>query len=355
MSESGSSTRPKSGAEKRKVALLVGGGVSAEILPHVLEVIDASGVSFDWQRVDVPAATREAADDYLDEVIAAVHEHKVALKTKFLGPGPLLQRHSDLQGPRNPNVELRQRLDLYAGVRPIKTFPGIETRYPDLDLLLVRENTEDIYIGIEHEIVEGVVESLKVVTREACHRIATYCFGIAKEHDRKQVTFIHKGNIMKRSDGLFINTVRAVAEKHPEIAYKEMIVDAACMQMVLNPYQFDVLLTGNLYGDVLSSLGTGLAGGISVAHGINLGDECRVFEAIHGEATHLMGTGTANPLPLIQPAIAMLRHFEEYQASDRIEAGIRAALGDVEARTPDLGGSASAEEMCRAIVAGMSG
>ena len=349
------STLGKASTDRRiPVALLCGGGVGAELLPLVLEVLEAAGAPFEWHRVVVPDATPGAPDDLLDQAIAAVREIGVGYKTKFLGKGPPRQRHSDLQGPRNPNVELRQRLELYAGVRPIRTMRGLATRYPDLDLILVRENTEDVYKGIEHEIVPGVVESLKVVTREACHRIAVYCFRIAKEHQRKKVTFIHKGNIMKRSDGLFMKTVRAVAEQNPEIEYEEMIVDAACMQMVLNPYRFDVLLTGNLYGDILSSLGTGLAGGISVAHGINLGDECRVFEAIHGDAEHLENTGQANPLPLLSPAVALLRHYELNDVSHRIEKAIGDVLETGETLTPDLGGSASAQEMCRAIIDSMS-
>ncbi len=346
--------RPTPTQELREVALLVGGGVSAELMPLVLEVIEAAGARFAWRRVDVPPATADAPADALDAAMAAVCECGVGLKTKLLGPGPHLQRRADSPGPRNPNVELRQRLDLYAGVRPLRSRRGLMTRYPDLDLILVRENTEDIYKGIEHEIVPGVIESLKVVTRSACDRIARFAFRLAEEQGRRHVTFIHKGNIMKRSDGLFMTTVRAVAEQHPSIGYREMIVDAACMKMVQDPYTFDVLLMGNLYGDILSSLGSGLAGGISSAYGVNVGDHCRVFEAIHGDAAHLEGTGRANPLPLLAPAVALLRHCGQATVADRIDHAIGDLLEQQRALTPDLGGDGTARAMCDALIATLS-
>ena len=219
---------------------------------------------------------------------------------------------------------------------------------------MIRENSEDIYKGIEHEIVPGVVQSLKVVTREACDRIARYAFRISREYGREKVTFIHKGNIMKRSDGLFMETVRLVAEANPDIEYKEMIVDAACMQMVLWPKQFDVVLTGNLYGDILSSLGTGLAGGISVGHSIGIGDAgLRVFEAIHGDAPHLVGTRTANPLPVLTPAMELLRHIGQSEIADRLYQAASTVLTEGKALTPDLGGTASTGDLCKAIVAAL--
>ncbi|MEM9409348.1 MAG: isocitrate/isopropylmalate family dehydrogenase, partial [Acidobacteriota bacterium] len=312
--------------EEQRIALIVGGGIATEITPLVLEILDRAGARFDWQRVYVPAGS-EDAEQLLENAVDAVKKCGIGLKTKLLSPKRQKRvTGASVSGSGSPNVQLRLQLGLYAGVRPIKTMKGLPTRYPDLDLILIRENTEDIYKGIEHELVPGVVQSAKVVTREACERIARYAFRIAREHGREHVTFIHKGNIMKKSDGLFMQTVRGVAAENSDVGYREMIVDAACMHMVLDPYQFDVILTGNLYGDILSSLGSGLAGGISSAHSINLGDDYRVFEAIHGDAEHLVGTGKANPLPLLSPAVALVRHFDEDEIASRIEAAVSSVL-----------------------------
>lgn len=339
----------------RDVALIVGGGVGPEIVPPVLEVLGAAGADLTFERVDVPASSGDEMNQLLDDAAQVVRRLGFGLKTRLVAPqeDPEAPRYGVLP-PFNPNVLFRNKLGLFAGVRPIKTMLGLPTRYPDLDLVLIRENTEDVYKGIEHEVVPGVVQSLKVVTREACERIARYAFAVSREHGREHVTFIHKGNIMKQSDGLFMNTVRAVAEQNEDIGYSEMIVDAACMNLVLDPYRFDVLLTGNLYGDIISNLGTGLAGGISGAHSIGVGDgEMRVFEAIHGDAPHLVGTGTANPLPLLTPAVAMLRHFGDEVVVDRIQGAVEEVLTAGETLTPDLGGGASTGEMCDAIVAAL--
>lgn len=343
------------------VALIVGGSIGAEVLPPVLEVLTAAGAEFEWRRVDVATPSDEVErqaellDQQLEAAVAAVKTCGVGLKTRLIGPpaGSLVP-DTDSPGPMNSNVLLRQRLGLFAGVRPIKSLPGLPTRYPDLDLLIIRENTEDIYKGIEHEIVPGVVQSLKVVTREACERIARYAFRIAREHGRERVTFVHKANILKQTDGLFLRTVRGIAAEHPEIAYREMIVDAACMQLVLDPYQFDLVLTGNLYGDILSNLCAGLAGGISLAYGIDIGRECRIFDALHGDAPHLVGTGKANPLPLLAAAQAMLRHFEMDAVAERIGGAIAEVLAQRARLTPDLGGEATTREMCEAIRARLS-
>ncbi len=337
----------------RRVALIVGGGVGSEIVTPVLDVLEAAGVSIDWQRLDVPARDGDEMQTLLDDAAALVLDCGCGLKTRLIAP-PFSQNESggELLHPFNPNVQFRQKAGLFAGVRPIKSMIGLPTRYPDLDLVLIRENTEDVYKGIEHEVVPGVVQSLKVVTREACERIARYAFEMSKEEGRKHVTFIHKANIMKQSDGLFLETVREVAEEHADLGYREVIVDAACMQMVLDPYQFDVLLAGNLYGDILSNLGTGLAGGISGAHSIGVGEEdLRVFEAIHGDAPQLIGTGRANPLPLLSPALAMLRHFGEDVAADKIQGAVEEVLTGGDTVTPDLGGDSSTRQMCDAIIA----
>lgn len=341
----------------RRVALIVGGGISGEIVPPVLDILEAAGAEIEWDRVDVPTLTESEIEDRLDAAVAAVERCGIGLKTRLFAPphGSRLAADmaDDAPGTRNPNVLLRHRLGLYAGVLPIRPLEGIATRFEGVDLLLVRENTEDIYKGIEHEIVPGVVESLKVVTREACERISRFAFQALRTLGRAHLTFVHKANIMKMSDGLFLDTVRQVAAEHPDLGFREMIVDAACMQLVLDPYQFDVILTGNLYGDILSNLGSGLAGGISGAHTINIGDRYRVYEAVHGAAPHLEGTGRANPLPLLSPAIALLRHVGAEQPADRIGAAVTWVLSTREAITQDLGGSATTREMAGAIIASL--
>ena len=345
----------------KRVALIVGGGISREIVPPVLAIVAAAGARIEWDRVDVPTLEAGTMDANLAAAVAAVERCGVGLKTRLTAPPPerafaaadLSVDGDDAPGPMNPNVLLRRRLGLYAGVIPIRPLPGIPTRFPGVDLLLLREITEDIYKGIEHEIVPGVVESLKVVTREACERITRFAYATLRERGRRHLTFVHKANIMKMSDGLFLATVRRVAADNPDIGYREMIVDAACMQLVLDPYPFDVLLMGNHYGDIVSNLGSGLAGGISGAHAINIGEHYRVYEAVHGEAPHLEGTGRANPLPLLSPAIALLRDVGESAAAERIAAAVARVLVSGEVLTPDLGGRARTDEMAEAIVASM--
>ena len=340
-------------AGRPQVALIVGSsGIGAETAPPVLEILNAAGAGFDFQRIDVPTAVRRNTETVLTEAADTIRACGVALKTRLIGPGPDAVRVGP--GPQNPNVALRQMLGLWASVRPIRTIPGLPTRYPDLDVLLIREITEGVYRGIEHEIVDGVVESMKVVSRAACHRIADYAFRIARRHERRKITTIHKANIMKQSDGLFLDTVRTVATDYADIEIDDCIVDAACMRLVLDPYEFDVLLTENLYGDILSNLGTGLAGGISAGHAINVGDDCHVFEAVHGDAPHLIGTGQANLLPLLTPATALLRHFDRHDEADRIDQAVTRVLENGDSLTPDLGGRSSTWQMARSIMAAMA-
>ena len=346
-----------SGAERDtarpRVALIVGtSGIGAETAPPVLEILESAGARFDFVRVDVPTAVRRNTETVLGEAAEAIRDCRVALKTRLIGPGPDAVRVGP--GPQNPNVALRQMLGLWASVRPVRSMQGLPTRYPDLDVLLIREITESVYRGIEHEIVDGVVESMKVVSRDACRRIADYAFRIARRHGRKRITVIHKANIMKQSDGLFLDTVRSVAAGYTDIQVDDCIVDAACMRMVLNPYDFDVMLMDNLYGDILSNLGAGLAGGISTGHAINVGDNCHVFEAVHGDAPHLIGTGQANLLPLLTPATALLRHFDRHDDADRIDQAVTAVLKEGRSLTPDLGGASSTWQMARAIIAAMN-
>jgi len=328
-----------------QLALIVGGGINQEITPEVLTVIEAAGVEVAWSRVDVDATDYPGAIAQLQDAAAAVREAGLALKTRLLTPpgGPT-------DSSNNLNVLLRRELSLYAGVRAVRSLPGVSTRFPDLDLLIIRENSEDIYKGIEHEIVPGVIESIKVVTREASERIARFAFDTARYLERKQVTFVHKANIMKQSDGLFLDTVKTVAAEYPDLPLRTVIVDAACMQLVLDPYQFDVLLMGNLYGDVLSSLCNGITGGISSSLGIDIGDDVRIYEAIHGDAADLVGKGAANPLPLLTPAVDLLHYIEESAAAERIAAAIEIVTVAGEIVTADLGGTASTTEMTNAII-----
>jgi isocitrate dehydrogenase (NAD+) len=330
---------------KHSVALVVGGGINQEIVPPVLRVVEAAGVEIEWDRRDVVSPDPTEARAQVVTAANTVKHHGLGLKTRLLAP---------VGYPSNLNVDLRQELDLYAGVRAIRSLKGVSRRFPDLDLLIVRENSEDVYKGIEHEIVSGVVESIKVITRQASERIAHFAFETARYLGRKKVTIVHKANIMKRSDGLFLATAADVASAYPEIEFNDIIVDAACMQLVLDPYQFDILLMGNLYGDVLSSLCNGVTGGISSSLGLDIGDGCRVYESIHGDAPQLVGKGVANPLPLLTPAVEMLFYLGEDRAADRIQRAIETVTVAGEQVTPDLGGQASTTEMTDAIIAALT-
>ncbi len=328
-----------------QVALVVGSGINQEITPEVARVIAAAGVDIDWHRVDVVGPSYEDAYEQLGNAISKIGELGIALKTRLLTPagGP-----EDMTA--NLNVLLRQKLELYAGVRAVRSLPGVSHRFPDLDLIIVRENSEGIYKGLEHEIVPGVVESIKVVTRAGSERIARFAFETARFLNRKKVTVVHKANIMKLSDGLFLQTARDVAVDYPELDFGEVIVDAACMQLVLDPYRFDVMLMGNLYGDVLSSLCNGITGGISSSLGIDIGDQSRVYEAIHGDAPELVGRGVANPLPLLTPAVDLLHFLNEDSAADLIHNAIEKVTQAGKHLTGDLGGTATTAEMADAII-----
>lgn len=332
-----------------EIALIVGGGINQEITPHVLRVIEAVGVDVEWNRVDVDAPDYEAAIAQLQTAAAAARATGLALKTRIVTPpdGPT-------DAANNLNVALRLELGLFAGVRAVRSLPGVSVRFPDLDLLIIRENSEGIYKGIEHEIVPGVVESIKVVTRQASERIARFAFETALYLERSNLAFVHKANIMKRSDGLFLDTVQEVAAEYLDVPLRTIIVDAACMELVLDPYQFDVLLMGNLYGDVLSSLCNGLTGGISSSLGIDIGDDVRIYEAIHGDAPQLVGQGVANPLPLLTPVVDLLYYIEEEAAARSIGAAIETVTVAGHTVTGDLGGTATTAEMVDAIIAALS-
>jgi isocitrate dehydrogenase (NAD+) len=280
-----------------------------------------------------------------DEVIESVRRNRVALK------GPVATPVGS--GFESVNVRLRKILDLYANLRPVRNLPGVPSRFGDVDIIIVRENTEGLYSGLEHEVVPGVVESLKIMTEKASTRIAVFAFEYAKKFGRKRVTVVHKANIMKKSDGLFLHCFRKVAVNYPTIEHDEKIVDNLCMQLVMNPYQFDMLLMENLYGDIVSDLAAGLVGGLGVVPSGNIGENAALFEAVHGTAPDIAGKNLANPTALLMSAIMMLRHIGERAAGDRIQAALNKVLEKREKVTRDLGGSSSTSEFTDAIIAAL--
>jgi isocitrate dehydrogenase (NAD+) len=324
------------------ITLIPGDGIGPEVTEGVLRILSASGVSIEWDRHLAGVLALERHGHALPaELLASIQRNKVALK------GPVTTPIGE--GFTSVNVGLRKALDLYANLRPVWNLPGVPSRFSGVDMVIVRENTEDLYAGLEHEVVPGVVESLKIITERASTRIAAFAFLYAKRHGRKKVTAIHKANIMKLGDGLFLESVRAVARAHPEIGYEEKIVDAACMHLVLNPSQFDVLVMPNLYGDIVSDLCAGLVGGLGVVGAANLGTEAAVFEAVHGSAPDIAGKGIANPTALLLSAVLMLRHIGEAGAADRITRALAGVMEAGEPRTRDLGGSASTLEFADAV------
>jgi isocitrate dehydrogenase (NAD+) len=329
-----------------KITLIPGDGIGSEITGAVVRIIEASGVEIEWESFIAGAEALSRYGDPLPEpVLESIKRNRVALK------GPLTTPVGT--GFTSVNVRLRKTLDLYANLRPVRNLPGLVTPFGDLDLVVVRENTEDLYSGIEHVVVPGVVESLKIITEKASTRIARFALDYARRENRKKVTAIHKANIMKLSDGLFLDCFRKVAAEYPEIAADDKIVDNACMQLVMRPQQFDVLLLENLYGDIISDLAAGLVGGLGVVPGANIGELGAVFEAVHGSAPDIAGKNIANPTALLQTAIMMLRHLGERAAADLIERAMIHTLAVKQVRTRDLGGTASTTEYTEAIVASM--
>jgi isocitrate dehydrogenase (NAD+) len=331
---------------RHKVTLISGEGIGPEVAAAARKVLDASGVQIDWEEVKARADKATEKGQFLHQAaVESVRRNRVALK------GPMGTALAE--GAPSVNVALRKTLDLYANLRPVKNLPGVKSRFEDVDVVLVRENTEDLYSGLEHEVVPGVVESLKIITERASTRIARFAFQYAKNNGRKKIHAIHKANIMKLSDGLFLKSVRAVACEYPEIEYKELIVDNACMQMVMNPWQFDVLLLPNLYGDVMSDLAAGLVGGLGVVGSANIGDEAAIFEAVHGTAPDIAGKGLANPTALLMSAMLMLHHLGEHSAAQRIEAALERVYRDANHTTPDVGGKACTGEFTDAVIAAL--
>jgi isocitrate dehydrogenase (NAD+) len=326
-----------------QVTLIPGDGIGPEVSAAVLRIIQAAGVEIDWQRFVVGGHAQDLSGSSLpDEVIESVRRNRVALK------GPVATPVGT--GFESVNVRLRKVLDLYANLRPVRNLPGVQSRFGDVDLVIVRENTEGLYSGLEHEVVPGVVESLKIITEKASTRIAVFAFEYAGKFGRKKVTAVHKANIMKKSDGLFLQCFRKVAVNYPAIEHDEKIVDNLCMQLVMNPHQFDVLLMENLYGDIVSDLAAGLVGGLGVVPSANLGEKAALFEAVHGTAPDIAGKGLANPTALLLSAVLMLRHIGETSAADRVEAALNKVLQKRETITRDLGGKATTSEFTEALI-----
>ena len=327
-----------------KVTLLPGEGIGPEVAAATRKIIDATGVQINWEEIHARAG--EGAGQLLNSAaLESVRRNRVALK------GPMATAIAG--GAPSVNVALRKTLDLYANLRPVKNLPGVKSHFDNVDVVLVRENTEDLYSGLEHEVVPGVVESLKIITEKASTRIARFAFEYAKRQGRKKIHAIHKANIMKLSDGLFLKSIRVVAEKYPDIEYKELIVDNACMQMVMKPEQYDVLLLPNLYGDVMSDLAAGLVGGLGVVGSGNLGDEAAMFEAVHGTAPDIAGKGLANPTALLMSSIMMLDHLGERTAARRIEAALEKVYCEGKHTTQDIGGKASTTEFTDAVISAL--
>jgi isocitrate dehydrogenase (NAD+) len=331
---------------KHTITLIPGDGIGPEVSAAVVRILRASGADIDWERHDAGIHALERYGTTLPhDLLDSVERNKVALK------GPLTTPIGS--GFTSVNVGLRKALDLFANLRPVINLPGVPARYSGVDLILVRENTEDLYSGLEHEVVPGVVESLKIITEKASTRIARFAFEFARVHGRKKVTSVHKANIMKLSDGLFIDCARTVARDYLDIQYDERIVDAACMHLVMTPEKFDVLLMPNLYGDILSDLCAGLVGGLGVVGSGNMGDAAAVFEAVHGTAPDIAGRNLANPTALLMSAIMMLRHIGETARADAVRGALDAVLSAGKVRTRDLGGSSTttafADAICRHI------
>ena len=324
------------------VTLIPGDGIGPEVTNAMVKVVEASGAKINWEKVQAGEAVIEKYNTAIpDYVIDSIKKNKVAIK------GPITTPVG--KGFKSVNVTLRQKLDLYVNLRPIKSFKGIKSRYEDVDLVIVRENTEDLYAGIEHKIGDYAAESIKIITKPACERICKFAFDYAKDNNRKKVTGVHKANIMKLSDGLFLNTFREVAKDY-NIESDDLIVDAAAMNLVLNPENYDVMVMPNLYGDILSDLCSGLVGGLGIIPGANIGKDVAVFEAVHGSAPQIAGQNIANPTVIIQSAVMMLKYLGEVDAAKKIEKALEEVFLKGEKLTVDLGGNSTTEEFTDEII-----
>jgi isocitrate dehydrogenase (NAD+) len=324
------------------ITLIPGDGIGPEVTAAVVRIFSAAGLKIEWDRQDAGViAFKRFGQSLPPQLLESVKRNKVALK------GPVTTPIGE--GFTSVNVGLRKALDLYSNLRPVKNLPGVDSRFQDVDLIIVRENTEDLYAGLEHEIVPGIVESIKIITEKASTRIARFAFEYAKQYGRKRVTAIHKANIMKLSDGLFLDSCRNVSRDFIDIPYDERIVDAACMHLVMHPERLDVLLLPNLYGDIVSDLCAGLVGGLGVVPGANLGVDIAVFEAVHGSAPDIADQNAANPTALLLSGLLMLDHIGERERAERIRGALTRVLEGRAVRTRDLGGTATTTEFTDAI------
>ena len=325
------------------VTLIPGDGIGPEVISAARRVIEATGVTIHWEEINAGGEALKQYGTLLpDALIESIKRNRVALK------GPITTQVAE--GFPSLNVRLRKMFDLYANFRPIKNMPNVPCRFGDIDLIVVRENTEYLYAGLEHEVVPGVVESLKIITERASTRIARFAFEYARKHGRHEVCAVHKANIMKMSDGLFLNCVRIVASQYPEIKYRELIVDNTCMQLVINPQQFDMLLLENLYGDIISDLGAGLIGGLGLVPGANIGVDGAIFEAVHGSAPDIAGKGVSNPTAVMLSSALLLEHLNELEAGRRLRSAIEGVYAEGNQITRDLGGTANTQQFTEAVL-----
>ena len=330
-----------------RVTLIPGDGIGPEVTQAAVRVLEATGLKFEWESYQAGADAYEKYHEYLPkELIDSIERTRLGLK------GPVTTPIAG--GFSSINVALRKHFELYANFRPIRNLPHIPTRYPEVDLIIVRENTESLYSGIELEVVPGVVESIKIITEKASTRIAKFAFDYARKNQRKKIHAIHKANIMKLSDGLFLRCCRDVAKGFPEITYAEHIVDNTCMQLVMNPYQYVVLVMENLYGDIISDLCAAFIGGLGLVPSANIGDHCSIFEAVHGSAPDIAGKNIANPTALIRCSLLMLRHLGEYEAATKIRNALEKVYRDRDKLTRDVGGKAGTSEFADSIIEAMA-
>jgi isocitrate dehydrogenase (NAD+) len=328
------------------VTLIPGDGIGPEVTEAAVRILEATGVKFEWESFAAGADAFAKYHEYIPkELTESIERTRVALK------GPVTTPIGG--GFSSINVQLRKQFELFCNFRPIRNLPGVATRYPGVDLIIIRENTEGLYSGIEHEVVPGVVESIKVITEKASTRISRWAFEYARKFGRKKVHAIHKANIMKLSDGLFIRCSRNISKEYPEISYGEHIIDNTCMQLVTNPYQYDMLLLENLYGDIVSDLCAAFVGGLGLVPGANFGHECAIFEAVHGSAPDIAGKGIANPTALTRSGILMLRHLGEQDAANKVKYAVHAVFREGKHITRDMGGTATTSEFADAVIEAM--
>ena len=339
--------KAQSNATEHKITLIPGDGIGPEITRVVVRILEATGLKFVWEEHLAGAEAYERYREYIpNELYQSIERNRVALK------GPVTTPIGG--GFTSINVILRKHFELYANFRPIQNLPGLPTHYPGVDLIILRENTEGGYAGIEYEVVPGVVESIKIITEKASTRISEFAFAYARKHRRKKIHAVHKANIMKMSDGLFLRCARDVAKKYPDVIYGEHLVDNTCMQLVTNPFQYDMLLLENLYGDIISDLCAAFVGGLGLVPGANLGADCAIFEAVHGSAPDIAGKNIANPTALLQSAVLMLRHIAEEDAADRLHHAIEKVYEDKQSLTRDVGGTAGTNEFGDAVIAALA-